>query len=320
MARPIRVLLVDDDGDDRLIVRTLLDRIAHQSYEVQEAESPTDAQAALAGLFEAEADSLEPAGIDICLVDYRLGGDTGLDLVQWVAGHCPRLPVVMLTGQGNHDTDLAAMAAGAMDYLPKDELGPALLERAIRYAIARKQTEAELRRQAIRDALTGLYNRRHLFATMESELARAVRFGGPLAVMLLDCDRFKDINDRFGHLVGDEVLCAVAATIQATARRVDMAARYGGEEFALLLPGTDLTGAARMGARLRAQIAEKPVPVDGGPVPVTVSIGVAAIGPDLVTADALLNAADQALYRAKHRGRNQVAQAGDESADERVAL
>jgi diguanylate cyclase (GGDEF)-like protein len=161
-------------------------------------------------------------------------------------------------------------------------------------------------RQALVDGLTGLANRRQCEETLEDELARVERFGGPLAVVVADLDWFKDINDRHGHPAGDTVLREFAVLLEETVRDVDLAGRWGGEEFVLVLPGTDLTGGAQLAERIRSALAGRTVlAVDGSPIPVTASFGVAAI-PPAKTASELFAAADTAMYQAKRAGKNRV--------------
>jgi diguanylate cyclase (GGDEF)-like protein len=163
-----------------------------------------------------------------------------------------------------------------------------------------------VRHQALIDGLTGLANRRHAERSLETELARAERFGGPLAVILCDLDDFKVVNDRHGHLAGDDVLRELATVLQDTVRSVDVAARWGGDEFALILPGTDAAGGAQLAERARAALADRTILTqEGVPVQVTASFGVAA-WPDHGGGDELLGAADSALYEAKKRGKNRV--------------
>lgn len=161
-------------------------------------------------------------------------------------------------------------------------------------------------RQALADPLTGLANRRSGEELLRSELSRAERFGGELAVVLVDLDGFKDVNDRHGHPFGDVVLCAVARRLSETVREVDVAARWGGEEFCLLLPGTDAAGGAHVAERARLALEEHPLEApDGTPVRVTASFGVAAF-PGHRGEAALVEAADEALYEAKRAGKNRV--------------
>lgn len=165
----------------------------------------------------------------------------------------------------------------------------------------------EINRRARTDALTGLANRQ----TFEERLTRIVsetdRFGGCCALVLVDIDRFKHVNDTFGHQSGDSVLQQVAATLQKEVRTVDLLARYGGEEMAFLLPQTDLEGGMQLAERLRQAVCEHPYAVAGREVPITISLGVSAYPAGARSQDELFAAADRALYEAKRAGRNKVA-------------
>ena len=163
--------------------------------------------------------------------------------------------------------------------------------------------------QAMTDELTGLVNRRRFLAALESEIGRARRLNRPVSVVLADLDDFKLINDRFGHHAGDEVLQAFADLIRAHGRDVDVAGRLGGEEFALLLPETDIDGAAAGAERLCRSLAKLRIWLgEGREVSVTASFGVAELAEDQ-SWNGLLRAADLALYRAKEQGKNRVARA-----------
>lgn len=156
---------------------------------------------------------------------------------------------------------------------------------------------------AIRDGLTGLYNYRHFAERLEIELARAARYQKPLSLLVIDVDLFKQVNDAFGHLVGDEVLRSLAERLGAHTRDSDLLARYGGEEFAVVLPETDYEEAIRVAEKLRQAVADTPVAMvgpDATPVSITISIGVATF-PATAQAEHIVSQADQALYYAKSR-------------------
>jgi diguanylate cyclase (GGDEF)-like protein len=166
----------------------------------------------------------------------------------------------------------------------------------------------ELRRQAATDSLTGVPNRRHLMSVAEHEMARALRYGSPLALFMVDIDHFKSVNDTWGHPAGDRVIQALAAAMATSARDQDTIGRLGGEEFAAVLPETDRSGAAVMAGRLREAVETiaSALTDDGQPVHFTVSIGVAAVETADSTIEDLLGRADRALYAAKRGGRNRV--------------
>jgi diguanylate cyclase (GGDEF)-like protein len=161
----------------------------------------------------------------------------------------------------------------------------------------------------VTDRLTDLYNHGYLHQRLDEELERAARFGHQLSVIMLDIDDFKQFNDRYGHPKGDMVLRAVSTIVTQNLREIDVAARYGGEEFVLVLPETDLAGAAAVAERIRVSMAEYPhlsIPGDNETVTQTVSLGVATYPQHATTTARLIEAADIAMYEAKRRGKNQV--------------
>jgi diguanylate cyclase (GGDEF)-like protein len=180
-------------------------------------------------------------------------------------------------------------------------------------ALENERLHRTVKRQAITDELTQLANRRRFTETLAVEVRRAERFGDPLALVLADLDDFKLINDRYGHQAGDEVLRRFADVLRDNVRDFDLPVRYGGEEFAVLLPETGLEGGEQLARRLQAALLRLRLPGIGGDrPPVTASFGVAAF-PAAASAEALLSAADGALYRAKAAGKNRVATTGDDA-------
>ena len=196
---------------------------------------------------------------------------------------------------------VAELAAITIDYNGQ----PAVLM-ALNDISARKQLEAELFHQASTDALTGISNRRYFMARGDQELRRARRFARPLAVMMIDIDHFKGINDTHGHAGGDLVLQEIVKFCIASLRGTDSIGRLGGEEFAVLMPETELRAAAEVADRLRQYIAAQRIAVDAQIVHCTVSIGIAALQPQDTDMDALLQRADHALYLAKRSGRDRI--------------
>jgi diguanylate cyclase (GGDEF)-like protein/PAS domain S-box-containing protein len=164
----------------------------------------------------------------------------------------------------------------------------------------------ELERLSNTDALTGVYNRRHLQQQLELEISRVRRYGGSLSLIVFDLDHFKRVNDSFGHLGGDAVLRFVAERVGSSIRDLDVFARYGGEEFCLALPATQGDGAVQLAERLRRMLEREPAPFDGKLIPFTVSLGVSEMAPDIHTPAELFERADRALYQSKTSGRNRV--------------
>ncbi|HLT31693.1 MAG TPA: GGDEF domain-containing protein [Myxococcaceae bacterium] len=171
--------------------------------------------------------------------------------------------------------------------------------------------QRDLYESAVRDGLTRAYNKKFFEDTLRREFSACLRHQLPLALVLFDLDHFKRINDTYGHPAGDEVLRRVAERVSATVRAEDLFARYGGEEFAVLLRDASGPQALIAAERLRSAIADRPIVVDGQPLPVTISVGVAILGQgDTDRPEALIDAADRALYRAKREGRNRVSLTG----------
>ncbi|MAK51500.1 MAG: diguanylate cyclase [Marinobacter sp.] len=174
----------------------------------------------------------------------------------------------------------------------------------------RKVLETELEQMATRDTLTGLLNRREMSRVLDEELQRARRYQRPMAVLWVDFDHFKDVNDTYGHAAGDSVLRAISRLLLGSVRSVDSIGRFGGEEFVIVLPEMDLEEAQETAERLRRKVAEEPQPLGNGEaVPLTISVGVAVYPDHGQTASTLCAAADKAMYLAKDRGRNCVAMA-----------
>lgn len=216
-------------------------------------------------------------------------------------------PVIVLTADDSEEVDLAAMEAGAVDYLVKGSFTPRLLERAMRYALKLDETLAQLRQLALRDELTKLFNRREFQRILAEEWDRSMRFKRSFVLVMVDIDHFKRINDTHGHQVGDEVLRHVASLLAGQVRSVDRVARYGGEEFALIMVETDRASAMESMKRLCALLAETPcVTAKNLTIEVTLSAGLATSLTDAKSADDLVNVADKALYAAKKAGRNRI--------------
>lgn len=204
----------------------------------------------------------------------------------------------------------SALAAQEAQRVLNEELEQRVNERTSALAQVTEslqQANAELARKNHEDGLTGLYNRRFFDGRIREEFSRSKRNPQPLALVLLDVDHFKQLNDEHGHQVGDEVLRQFAQRLRNTAARTgDAVCRYGGEEFAVILPATDSTAAQQVAQRLLQKISATPFTTDVGALTVTVSAGVATLTADMQHPEQLIAAADKALYLAKHQGRNQL--------------
>jgi diguanylate cyclase (GGDEF)-like protein len=224
--------------------------------------------------------------------------------------HSQEIPVIFLTASNESKHLVEAFSAGAVDYITKPFNVPELLARVkthleLKYAKDQlKQALTELARQALTDPLTQVPNRRHLYQIAEREIARTRRYNYPFSSLIIDNDRFKQVNDNYGHLIGDEVLKGVAAIIKNSLRREDFFARFGGEEFVVLLPGTDTQSALCVANRIRHLITFAPLLIQGQSIAITVSIGIATYDFANCNLDGLLERADNALLTAKNQGRD----------------
>lgn len=291
----IRLALVDDDPEEPVIVRALLGEIGDCRYAL---DWFPDHGAALAGLGDARH--------DVCLIDYRLGAVTGLELMRGLRGAGIAVPVILLTSDTSRATDMAAMAEGAADFLVKRDLSPGLLERSIRYTLHRARLEADIRRLSLHDSLTGLGNRRLLDDHLTHLAARARRKALTYHVVYLDLDGFKAINDTYGHAAGDHVLVATAERLLTGVRESDLVIRLGGDEFVLVLedlpdPREFQVLLSRLARRLEAPV----VLPGGGVVRVGASLGTASSPDGACDPMRLLMQADAAMFarKAQRRGR-----------------
>jgi diguanylate cyclase (GGDEF)-like protein len=182
-----------------------------------------------------------------------------------------------------------------------------IFAKQIGISLERARLFQEVQSLALTDSLTGLHNRRNLFEVGRVEFARAHRMNRAFCCMMLDLDHFKQINDNYGHPIGDQVIKEFARRCKTSVREVDLVGRYGGEELVIFLPETDRKIAIQVAERLRTSIAAAPIRIADQEICMTVSIGVAAKDENTLQLETLIARADQAMYIAKHKGRNRVA-------------
>jgi diguanylate cyclase len=290
---PVRLLLIEDDGTDYGRTCELLDAARHLTFAIDWARSVQDAMPRLG------ADAY-----DICLLDHGLPDGRGLDLVRAAQNRGLRAPIIMLTGCSSLELDLEAMALGVSDFLDKSRIDATLLERTIRYALARHRQAERLNRLAQYDELTGLANRSLFQDRLQRALAWARRHNRLAAVMILDLNGFKAVNDRLGHGAGDRLLEIMASRLTRRLRETDTIARMGGDEFALLIENLAKPEHAALVARKLLDTVAPPVELDEQQVSVTASLGVALYPKDGDDAAELVRLADRAMYGAKSEGGN----------------
>jgi two-component system cell cycle response regulator len=301
----IRLLLAEDERTQRLL---LARQLRGAGYVVETAQDGNEALArVLDGSFQ------------ILITDWDMPGIDGAALCRRVReAHLPGyLYILLLTGHYSPVDIVTGLEAGADDYVKKPARAAELLARlktATRILLLERSLRSsneQVRLLSITDALVETYNRRYLNDELVREVERSRRYGRPLCAVMADLDQFKRINDQHGHPTGDEVLRQFAERARSSIRQSDWIARYGGEEFVIVLPDTNLGGAADTAERIRVACAAAPFVTSTDHIAVTASFGVAVLESQpamvaVVASHVLLRSADTALYRSKLDGRNRV--------------
>ncbi len=287
-----KVLVVDDAPDTVEIIQKLL---YYEGYEVTVAATGEE------GVKKAEEE--KP---DVILMDINLPGMDGTEALKRIRRINPIQSVIMLTAFATVENAIRALKEGASDFVKKPFENEHLIHivnqslQKYRTLQEKERLEEEVRRLSITDDLTGLYNHRHFFKTLESELVRLKRQRTSLSLMMFDLDNFKSYNDFYGHLEGDKVLKTIGEIVKHSIRNnVDSGYRYGGDEFAVLLIGASMDHALSIAERIRSSIEQAAFQN------ITASIGLAEYK-DPFDLEAFVKAADDAMYRAKHLGGNRV--------------
>jgi two-component system cell cycle response regulator len=298
----VNILIADDDLMSRRLLEKTLEREGYGVISVDNGHS------ALQQL-------LLPDGPRLALIDWMMPGLDGLRVCMEIRKHRerPYIHIILLTSRGSKQDVVAGLEAGADDYLTKPwdhgeltarlQVGQRVLQLEDRLVEARES----MRFKASHDHLTSLFNRGIIMDLLSRELSRTRREGGCTVVMLGDLDHFKSVNDTYGHVVGDEVLCEVARRLLTSVRSYDFVGRYGGEEFLIVLNNCVSNQAILRAEEIRNAIANRTVQTRRGPLPVTMSLGVFASRDwDLCLVEDILGEVDLALYTAKADGRNCV--------------
>ncbi|MBB3167572.1 GGDEF domain-containing response regulator [Simiduia aestuariiviva] len=295
-----RIFIVDDVEDN---IKLLWYNLEDDGHEVASATSGQ-------GCIELAPDFLP----DVILLDMMMPGMSGIETLQALKAipSVENVPVIMVSADDSDDSIIDALDIGAHDFISKPFIYP-VLEARVRSAVRLKQSQEELAAAnerlatlASTDSLTRCFNRRHFFELSNVEFAKAKRHTRPLSVIMLDADKFKAINDNYGHAMGDEALKRIADVCRECLRETDILARLGGEEFAICCPETTCEGATHMAERIRQTLEKAVVEYDGQSISFTLSLGVTAIEDGDSAFDQLINRADQLLYQAKTKSRNCV--------------
>lgn len=304
---PLNLLLVEDEPTQLLFMRRLLRRAGYS------VETASDGEEAL--------EKIRTGRIQMVVTDWDMPGIDGVTLCRKVreerSGRPGYLYILLLTGHGSTENLVTGLEAGADDYIRKPPNEAELIarlkaeQRIVLLEQSLRDAKEQIQQLSITDPLLRTFNRRYLNDQLIHEVERARRYGHALAAVMADLDLFKTINDAHGHQVGDDVLRGFVDLAKLSIRQAsDWIARYGGEEFVVVLPETNLTGAASTAEKIRASCATTPIRTAAGSLVVTASFGVAQLAaPErscTEAADRLLRDADGALYRSKHEGRNRV--------------
>ena len=291
-----RILVVDDVPAN---VEILSFHLGDEGYDVVEAQSGEQALAILNS--DAESD------IDLVLLDVMMPVMSGLDVLAQIKrnSETEHIPVILVTANAEDQNVAEGLDMGAFDYIIKPYSLMVLLAR-VRAALREKERQDLLEKWATTDPLTELLNRRHFFELADRELERCRRQNSELSFILLDIDLFKQVNDQYGHLIGDNVLITLANEVKKQLRKVDFCCRYGGEEFVICLPDTPKEGSFDVAERIRNQVERTQFSTqDEDAFTVSISLGIATREQE-ENVEAILKRADDALYQAKEAGRNQT--------------
>ncbi|TYQ18233.1 UNVERIFIED_CONTAM: diguanylate cyclase (GGDEF)-like protein [Acetivibrio alkalicellulosi] len=307
MSKVIKLLLVEDDENDYIIMKSVVSQIKYESYSIDWVSTYDKA---------IEVITSKDNDFDVIFLDYNLGRYNGLELLQEIKEKGSTTPIILLTGQDDREVDIRAMENGATDYMEKSKLDVDVLERAIRYALARKKSEEKIFYLAYYDNLTQLPNRFLFIQKLNQAILSNQRSERNLAVFFIDVDNFKIYNDTLGHKFGDLLLKEVSKKLLKCIRMsdcvsrnsanglTDVVARLGGDEFTILL--TEISHSANssiVAERIQREF-EKEIVIDNQVLYITLSIGIAIYPYDGLTKDDLLKNADIAMYNAKREGKN----------------
>ena len=303
MTHPLRLLLIDDDELDRLSITRILNQQTSMVVEVCEARTG-----------DVGLTLIQEQQFDAILLDFRLPDQSGLDVLRKLrADGVRRTAIIMLSNQEDDALAEQCIEAGAQDFLQKAEVSGRRLTRAIRHAQQRYAMEEtlrcsheKLRDLAEHDGLTGLVNRYGLEVALQLAVARAQRHKTKLAILFLDLDKFKEVNDTLGHHVGDDLLKIVAQRLSSVVRDSDLVARLGGDEFVVLVPDMVRDDQINLLAERALKTLQLPMFIGTSELVMSASIGVAVLGSCAENSTDLMKYADIAMYQAKQEGRNQI--------------
>lgn len=292
----LKIVLVEDDSDDIYLFKNVVKKSFGNEAKVEVHHS-------LLSLMDINQDDT-----DIIMLDMGLPDSSGINTVVKVIKQFNSIPIVVLTGMNNIEIGQQAVQLGAEDYIPKEELSEALVTRSIRFSIERHSLLNKVKDMAHVDPLTMLHNRTYLMDRLEQQCELSTRNNDSFALMILDLDGFKEVNDTYGHSAGDQVLEQFSARLKSNTRRTDVLARLGGDEFVLIvsplieLSGCDVVAISILGCVADPFLIYHDQNVEQ--VQIGISVGCAMFSNDATTANRLLICADKAMYDVKKSGKN----------------
>jgi len=297
----IKLLSVEDSDVDFEAIRAVLDDV-NQFFWTRAVN------------LEEALEKINQEKFDLVFLDYILPDGSAFDFLKTIHENGITIPVVVITGQGDETIASQIIRQGACDYLPKNKVTKEILSRIIKNTIEKTHLEKEvnqvqdrLAEMATKDELTGLYNRRFFLDVLKNEVARDKRYAHGLALVMMDLDHFKQINDTYGHVAGDTVLREFGRILTESLRESDIVCRYGGDEFVVIMPHTQSEDAWRICERTRKKVAAYPFEYNGTSFQAMISTGVVEYAKDAdQSSDDLIKKADAAMYQAKKDGRNRV--------------
>lgn len=291
----IHILLVEDNQDYAYVLKTRFSTVKNPIFDIEHVEN-----------LQAGIESLAQKKFDAILLDLMLPDSRGLDTFLRLHTHAPAVPIVVLTGVEDEAMGLEAVRRGAQDFLAKRKADYEAVAKVLLYAIERHRTQGTLAELSLTDELTGLHNRRGFLALAEQQLKLSQRTKRGLALVFIDLDGFKQINDCFGHQQGDRALCDVAQILRSTFRSSDVIGRVGGDEFAVLAIEASRDSGDILKKRLYEKLKNHNEQESNG-FKISLSCGVVNFDPERpCTLEELIHSADRAMYVDKRSGGNET--------------
>lgn len=313
-SEPISILLIEDDPEDAFLVKKNLN--CNKNCKIEHFTTISEV-----------VDHSDRVDATVILLDLNLPDSNGVSTIKTINRILPNIPIVVLTGSDDEETSMSVLDYGGSDYLSKREINKTNLRRIVLFTIERDKLNKELIERevklkelyeelqqknkllaelSIKDPLTNLYNRRYIDETLKKEISQISRTKNNLFYIIMDIDRFKDINDTFGHDAGDFILVQISKILKINMRDTDVCGRFGGDEFIIYGLYKEEVDFLLLAKRIHENILNSTFKYNDHIIDVTASVGVSSLNIDALEDKQLLLDADKALYKAKETGRNKV--------------